>query len=507
MTNAERSVCAQPPFYSQNRNALFDRIRFGRLEFPAYLSANAVSLLTGVRAAVAAVRCVGCICSNTALDLPQLLTRDPHKRLGCGEGDAAEVKKHPFFSFIDWDALLKGRTKPPWKPNVQVRGVAGVRLPPRDTTIGAIGDCSHSRVAAPCDQGSLDVSQFDAEFTNMPLHSPHARVRLSRKCLGEGALTNLHDTCADRGCAAFIVLLGWVQPAGSLEADAVRFENFTFVAPPGFPASKRSPSARPSGSPASGRARAAAAAPGVATVGEGGTGVDDADDADMAVDMDMDDDNIGAGGGAAGAGAGAPHQAVDVGTGGGAGGSALTGQGYGGVRLVPYSHRPPQPPPTHARGATLGPGVSMPRVPPTSDRGGGAPHPTAAPACATGASGAATATTSMWSPTGAGAPVPAFNQQVVGLGWGAPARGGIMGAAVGAGGGGVAGAGAAGVGGFGGPSRGIGFVPHARPAPPQGGFMMSGGAFDQLMQMGPGSGDLAHSLSPGGGDTAMSVSS
>ena len=38
----------QPPFYSQNRNALFDRIRFGRLEFPQYLSANAVNLLTGV---------------------------------------------------------------------------------------------------------------------------------------------------------------------------------------------------------------------------------------------------------------------------------------------------------------------------------------------------------------------------------------------------------------------------------------------------------------------------
>ena len=120
----------QPPFYSQNRNALFDRIRFGRLEFPQYLSANAVNLLTGVGSArIASWRAcrgtrpdscvVGCCAPRS-----QLLTRDPHKRLGCGDGDAAEVKKHPFFSFIDWKALLKGRMKPPWKPNVQVRHLA-----------------------------------------------------------------------------------------------------------------------------------------------------------------------------------------------------------------------------------------------------------------------------------------------------------------------------------------------------------------------------------------------
>ena len=42
-------ACYQPPFYSQNRNTLYDKIRFGRLEFPEYLSPNARDLLTRVR--------------------------------------------------------------------------------------------------------------------------------------------------------------------------------------------------------------------------------------------------------------------------------------------------------------------------------------------------------------------------------------------------------------------------------------------------------------------------
>lgn len=107
-----------PPFYSNNHAALFDRIRHGKLDFPDFLSPQAVSLLRG------------------------LLTRDPLKRLGCGDGDAEEVKRHPFFSFIDWSALLGGRVRPPWVPEVV---------------------------------GSLDTSQFDSAFTSMPVISPHSK--------------------------------------------------------------------------------------------------------------------------------------------------------------------------------------------------------------------------------------------------------------------------------------------------------------------------------------------
>ena len=312
----------------------------------------------------------------------------------------------------------------------------------------------------------------------MPLHSPHARVRLHQRA------QLLCEVPFSLACSVA------TQPAGSLEADAVRFENFTFVAPPGFPASKRSPASRPAGSPASGRTRGAAASPSVPTVGEG-----DGDDTDMAVDMDMDDD-IGEGGGAAGP--GAPNTKGDVGmarSGLGATTTALSGQDFGGVRLVPYSHRPPQPPPTQSRGASLGPGVSMPRAPAVPGRVGTSGGVVASPAASVTTAPVQQAA-SMW-PAGHGSAAPAFNQPMVGFGWGAPARGGIMGAGIGgagAGGGGGAGVGA----GFAGP-RGIGFVPHGH-AGPQAGFMMGGAAF-------VGGGDMAHSLSPAGGDTAMSVSS
>lgn len=51
-----------------------------------------------------------------------------------------QVKGHPFFvETIAWDELAEGRLAPPWEPTVV---------------------------------GSLDTSQFDNEFTSMPINSP-----------------------------------------------------------------------------------------------------------------------------------------------------------------------------------------------------------------------------------------------------------------------------------------------------------------------------------------------
>lgn len=104
-----------PPFYTKERNVLFERIRKGALEFPDYLSEEAKDLLTG------------------------LLNRDPAKRLGCGPGDADEIKGHPWFAGVDWVALYDCKIPPPWVPAVA---------------------------------SSLDTSLFDNEFTSMPLVSP-----------------------------------------------------------------------------------------------------------------------------------------------------------------------------------------------------------------------------------------------------------------------------------------------------------------------------------------------
>jgi len=104
-----------PPFYCRDREKLFEKIRKGHLEYPRCLSAKAQALLRG------------------------LLTKDPHKRLGSGSQDAGEIMQHTFFSDIDWDKLANGRVPPPWDPPIH---------------------------------GSLDTSQFDDEFTSMPIFSP-----------------------------------------------------------------------------------------------------------------------------------------------------------------------------------------------------------------------------------------------------------------------------------------------------------------------------------------------
>ena len=48
----------------------------------------------------------------------QLLNRNPKHRLGA-QRDAAELKEHPFFKSIDWDALARKEVTPPFKPVVE----------------------------------------------------------------------------------------------------------------------------------------------------------------------------------------------------------------------------------------------------------------------------------------------------------------------------------------------------------------------------------------------------
>ena len=100
-----------PPYYTKDREKLFERIRRGELQFPSYVSPAARSLLEG------------------------LLCRDPSRRLGSSIADAIEVKSHPFFFGTDWDAVYKRKIIPPFKPNVS---------------------------------SQIDVKYFDKEFVDMP---------------------------------------------------------------------------------------------------------------------------------------------------------------------------------------------------------------------------------------------------------------------------------------------------------------------------------------------------
>lgn len=51
--------------------------------------------------------------------IKRLLHHDPQRRLGGGESDADELKSHPFFSGIDWNAIEDKLVPPPFKPNVE----------------------------------------------------------------------------------------------------------------------------------------------------------------------------------------------------------------------------------------------------------------------------------------------------------------------------------------------------------------------------------------------------
>lgn len=58
--------------------------------------------------------------SPTATDLLlSLLEKDPDLRLGAGEEDADEIKEHPFFEQVDWDAVAARTNKPYFVPKTK----------------------------------------------------------------------------------------------------------------------------------------------------------------------------------------------------------------------------------------------------------------------------------------------------------------------------------------------------------------------------------------------------
>ncbi|KAK7869906.1 hypothetical protein R5R35_013702 [Gryllus longicercus] len=72
--------------------------------------------------------------------ITRLLVKDPRKRLGGGEGDAEELKRHPFFKGINWEDLARKAVPAPFVPKID---------------------------------NELDTSNFSEEFTKMtPTDSP-----------------------------------------------------------------------------------------------------------------------------------------------------------------------------------------------------------------------------------------------------------------------------------------------------------------------------------------------
>ncbi|KAL8996279.1 MAG: hypothetical protein Q9169_004165 [Polycauliona sp. 2 TL-2023] len=101
--------CGWSPFYADDTQQMYKNIAFGKVRFPRdALSNEGRNFVKG------------------------LLNRNPRHRLGA-INDAEDLKAHPFFAEMDWDALAKKTIVPPFKP--QLKSV-------------------------------LDTSNFDPEFTN-----------------------------------------------------------------------------------------------------------------------------------------------------------------------------------------------------------------------------------------------------------------------------------------------------------------------------------------------------
>ena len=103
-----------PPFYSADREELFFNIKNKALAYPNYMSPCVKDLLE------------------------RLLQKDPVKRIGTGPDDAKEIKAHPWFKNVNWEAFLKKEVKAPYVPILK---------------------------------NELDLSNFDPEFTEIPIES------------------------------------------------------------------------------------------------------------------------------------------------------------------------------------------------------------------------------------------------------------------------------------------------------------------------------------------------
>lgn len=84
-----------PPFYDENTNKMYRMILTDQVVFPSYVSEEAKDFIS------------------------KLLDRNPETRLGASEEDVEEIKRHPFFSSLNWNDVLNKKIEPEWKPDMK----------------------------------------------------------------------------------------------------------------------------------------------------------------------------------------------------------------------------------------------------------------------------------------------------------------------------------------------------------------------------------------------------
>lgn len=84
-----------PPYYTSDREELFDRIKLSSVKYPSNFSPSVKDLLTG------------------------LFQKDPEMRLGSGPDGAKSIKSHAWFVGVDWEAFIRKEVRAPFVPVIR----------------------------------------------------------------------------------------------------------------------------------------------------------------------------------------------------------------------------------------------------------------------------------------------------------------------------------------------------------------------------------------------------
>jgi serine/threonine protein kinase len=84
-----------PPFYSEDRMALYQNILSGKVDYPRHVSRQARDLIS------------------------KLLTADLTRRLGTLRHGSKDIRRHPWFRGFDWNALMHKKIQAPIVPHAQ----------------------------------------------------------------------------------------------------------------------------------------------------------------------------------------------------------------------------------------------------------------------------------------------------------------------------------------------------------------------------------------------------
>ncbi|KAI0268365.1 kinase-like protein [Gloeopeniophorella convolvens] len=145
--------CGWSPFYAEDTQQMYKNICFGKIRFPR-----------------------GVINEDGKQFVKGLLNRNPKHRLGA-QRDAAELKEHPFFKTIDWDALARKQVTPPFKPVVE-SDESTANFDPEFTS----ADLSQVGVAGATNLDDNDPSEdwVSQSVTNGQVYTPHGPLGSDR---------------------------------------------------------------------------------------------------------------------------------------------------------------------------------------------------------------------------------------------------------------------------------------------------------------------------------------